>query len=78
MHEEAADVRPRLGIASVLSPYQVFRPFIWVAFAAFVLGFAGFLALGGGGVALARETAAAFTPASTPQYYRDAGPVRIT
>jgi hypothetical protein len=62
----------------VLSPYQFFRPFIWLAVAAFVLGFAAFLAIGGGAVARAAgfgETTAA--PISTPQYYPDAGPVRI-
>lgn len=62
----------------MISPYQVFRPFIWVALAAFVAGFAAFLALGGGAVALAREAPETpATPISTPQYYPDAGPIRI-
>ena len=62
----------------MISPYQVFRPFIWVALAAFMVGFAAFLALGGGATAIARDAPAAFTPASTPQYYPDAGPIRLT
>ena len=62
----------------MISPYRVFQPFIWVALAAFVLGFAGFLALGGGAVALAREAPdRSATPVSGPQYYPDAGPIRV-
>jgi hypothetical protein len=43
----------------VLSPYQLFRPFIWVAALAFLAGFAGFLLLGRGAFA---EDAPRFEP----------------
>lgn len=56
-------------------PYQLLRPFIWVAFAAFILGFAGFLAIGGA-VARASGIEEINTP-PTATYYPDAGPVRI-
>ncbi len=32
----------------MLSPYAIFRPFLWVAVLAFVTGFSAFLLLGGG------------------------------
>lgn len=32
----------------MLSPYALFRPFLWVAVAAFITGFSAFLLLGGG------------------------------
>ncbi len=60
----------------MISPYLFLRPYIWVALTAFVIGFAGFLALGG---AAARANPAAeriLTPASAPTYYPGAGPVR--
>ena len=60
----------------MFSPYQVVRPFIWVALAAFLLGFAAFLVLGGGALAGGLPEPGA-TPVATPQYYPDAGPVRI-
>lgn len=61
----------------MLSPYQVFRPYILVAMAAFVVGFAAFMLLGGGAIAMVQtipEMRAA--PISAPLAYPNAGPLR--
>lgn len=59
------------------SPYPIFRPYILVALAAFILGFAGFLILGGGAVARVGDGLTILAvPASAPGPYAGAGPVR--
>jgi hypothetical protein len=63
----------------VLSPYQLFRPFIWVAALAFLVGFAGFLLLGRGAFA---EDAPQFelpapAPAAAHNPFAKPNPMRI-
>jgi hypothetical protein len=62
-----------------LSPYRLFRPFLWVAAAAFLLGFLAFLAIGGGAAARAGGFVEVAAPpqAPTPVVYPNAGPLRI-
>jgi hypothetical protein len=57
------------------SPYLLVRPYLWIALAAFLCGFAGYLALGLRGVIPATDTAV--SPISAPWVSGDdAGPAR--
>lgn len=49
-------------------PFELFKPFVWLAVGAFLLGFLGYVAVGGGDVARAAAATVLHTatPASTP------------
>ena len=49
------------------SPLDLFRPFLWIAAVAFVLGFAGYALLGAGSLARSTDGRLAPTPVEAPQ-----------
>ncbi|WP_304167194.1 hypothetical protein [Phenylobacterium aquaticum] len=59
------------------SPYDLFKPFVWLALLAFLLGFSSFLLAGASNVAQAHDRAQAILPAadSAPGHWGAVRPI---
>jgi hypothetical protein len=59
---------------TAVSPYQLFRPFLWIAAVAFLSGFGGYLALNAPSAPTAQRAQAVSAPGVEPA--DDRGPLR--